>query len=55
MKEISQTCNRSVTVRDVEGGTLNGRMVIAAERVCSRTVRSEAMKRYLGVDLHGRS
>jgi len=53
VKEISQTCNRSVTVRAAEGGTLNGSLVIAAERVCSRTTREKTeMKRYLGVDLH---
>ena len=50
VKEISQTCNRSVTVRP--SWTLNGSVVIAAERVCSRTTGGETMKRYLGVDLH---
>jgi len=50
VQEISQTCNRSVTVRPLR--TLYGRVVIAAERVCSTARGEKTMKRYLGVDLH---
>ncbi len=59
MKEIGQTCGRSARMRP-EQATSDRSLVTAAKHVYSNSVwmiprplrRSDAMARYIGVDLH---